>query len=115
MGAGLCHSDLSTIKGTIPRLLPMILGHEVSGIVREVGPVVREVKPDDHVVFSFFPPVRTACSARLVDPRRTRGRIYHDGGWLRVFGQECAGRSRKGFNSSHYGIIRGRQQGIKLK
>ena len=53
--AGLCHSDLSTINGTIPRLMPMILGHEASGIVREVGPGVKEVKPDDHVVFSFVP------------------------------------------------------------
>ena len=55
VGAGLCHSDLSTINGTIPRLMPMILGHEASGIVREVGSGVREFKPDDHVVFSFVP------------------------------------------------------------
>ena len=55
VSAGLCHSDLSTINGTIPRQLPMILGHEASGIVREVGPGVMSVKPDDHVVFSFVP------------------------------------------------------------
>ena len=55
VGAGLCHSDLSTINGTIPRLMPMILGHEASGIVREVGAGVREFQPDDHVVFSFVP------------------------------------------------------------
>jgi alcohol dehydrogenase len=55
VGAGLCHSDLSTINGSIPRLMPMILGHEASGIVREVGPGVKEVKVDDHVVFSFVP------------------------------------------------------------
>lgn len=55
VGAGLCHSDLSTINGSIPRLMPMILGHEASGIVREVGPGVKDVKPGDHVVFSFVP------------------------------------------------------------
>jgi alcohol dehydrogenase len=55
VGAGLCHSDLSTINGSIPRLMPMILGHEASGIVREVGPGVKEVKVNDHVVFSFVP------------------------------------------------------------
>lgn len=55
VGAGLCHSDLSTINGSIPRKLPMILGHEASGIVREIGPGVTEVQPDDHVVFSFVP------------------------------------------------------------
>lgn len=65
VGAGLCHSDLSTINGTIarplprhlkaPGPLPVILGHEASGIVREIGPGVRDLKPDDHVVFSFVP------------------------------------------------------------
>ncbi len=55
VGAGLCHSDLSTINGSRPRPLPMVLGHEASGIVREVGPGVTEFGPDDHVVFSFVP------------------------------------------------------------
>lgn len=55
VGVGLYHSDLSKIKGTIPRTLPMILGHEASGIVHEVGAGVTGVKPDDHVVFSFVP------------------------------------------------------------
>jgi alcohol dehydrogenase len=54
-GAGLCHSDLSVIDGSRPRFMPMILGHEASGIVREVGPSVQDLKPDDHVVFSFVP------------------------------------------------------------
>lgn len=55
VGAGLCHSDLSTINGSRPRPMPMVLGHEASGIVREVGPNVSGLKPDDHVVFSFVP------------------------------------------------------------
>ncbi len=55
VGAGLCHSDLSTVNGTIPRRMPMILGHEASGIVREVGAGVKDFQPDDHVVFSFVP------------------------------------------------------------
>ncbi len=55
VGAGLCHSDLSTLNGTLPRPVPMILGHEASGIVREVGLGVRDLKIDDHVVFSFVP------------------------------------------------------------
>ncbi|QBD78810.1 alcohol dehydrogenase [Ktedonosporobacter rubrisoli] len=55
VGAGLCHSDLSAINGSIPRYLPMILGHEASGIVREIGPGVKDLQQDDHVVFSFVP------------------------------------------------------------
>jgi len=54
-GAGLCHSDLSTIDGSRPRIMPMVMGHEASGIVREVGQGVHDLKPDDHVVFSFVP------------------------------------------------------------
>jgi alcohol dehydrogenase len=54
-GAGLCHSDLSVIDGSRPRVMPMVMGHEASGIVRETGPGVYDLKPDDHVVFSFVP------------------------------------------------------------
>lgn len=53
--AGLCHSDLSTIDGSRPRPLPMVLGHEASGIIRDVGPGVFDLAPGDHVVFSFVP------------------------------------------------------------
>jgi alcohol dehydrogenase len=53
--AGLCHSDLSTVNGSRPRPLPMVLGHEAAGTVREVGAGVSELRPDDHVVFSFVP------------------------------------------------------------
>ena len=55
VGAGLCHSDLSVIDGSRPRVMPMVLGHEAAGIVREVGPGVHDLQPDDHVVFSFVP------------------------------------------------------------
>ncbi|MGH3373004.1 MAG: alcohol dehydrogenase catalytic domain-containing protein, partial [Nocardioidaceae bacterium] len=33
--AGLCHSDLSVIDGSRPRVMPMLLGHEASGEVVE--------------------------------------------------------------------------------
>ena len=54
-GAGLCHSDLSVIDGTRPRVMPMVMGHEASGVVREVGAAVHDLAPGDHVVFSFVP------------------------------------------------------------
>jgi Zn-dependent alcohol dehydrogenase len=53
--AGLCHSDLSVIDGNRPRQVPMVLGHEAAGEVVELGPGVNNVKPGDHVVFSFVP------------------------------------------------------------
>lgn len=53
--AGLCHSDLSVINGSRPRAMPMVIGHEASGIVREVGANVADLAHGDHVVFSFMP------------------------------------------------------------
>ncbi len=52
-GAGLCHSDLSTIENLRPRRLPTIPGHEAAGIVRDVGPDVTAFKPGDHVISVF--------------------------------------------------------------
>lgn len=53
--AGLCHSDLSVIDGNRPRPVPMVLGHEASGVVEDVGPYVDDLAPGDHVVFVFVP------------------------------------------------------------
>jgi L-iditol 2-dehydrogenase len=35
--AGICGTDVHTIQGLFPRPAPMVLGHEYSGVVREVG------------------------------------------------------------------------------
>lgn len=53
--AGLCHSDLSVIDGSRPRPMPMLLGHEATGEVIELGDGVRSLSIGDHVVFSFVP------------------------------------------------------------
>lgn len=53
--AGLCHSDLSVLDASRPRVMPMVMGHEASGIVREIGAGVKDFKAGDHVVFSFVP------------------------------------------------------------
>ncbi len=54
--AGLCHSDLSAIEGVRQRALPMVIGHECAGIVREIGANVVEARVGDHVVTSFVSP-----------------------------------------------------------
>lgn len=55
LAAGLCHSDLSVIDGSRPRPLPMVLGHEATGEVIELGAGVRDFAVGDRVVFSFVP------------------------------------------------------------
>ncbi|MFF0449744.1 Zn-dependent alcohol dehydrogenase [Streptomyces sp. NPDC004609] len=50
--AGLCHSDLSVIDGTIPFPVPVVLGHEGAGVVEAVGPGVGHVAAGDHVALS---------------------------------------------------------------
>jgi alcohol dehydrogenase len=53
--AGLCHSDLSVINGSRPRVMPMALGHEAAGEVVALGEGVDEFAPGDHVVLAFVP------------------------------------------------------------
>ena len=53
--AGVCHSDLHPARGDWPAKTPLVLGHEGAGIVREVGPSVSTLKPDDHVVLCWAP------------------------------------------------------------
>jgi alcohol dehydrogenase len=70
--AGLCHSDLSVINGTRLWPLPIVLGHEACGYVREAGAGV-DLRAGDHVVFSFLPtcgvcPMCAAGRASLCEP-----------------------------------------------
>jgi alcohol dehydrogenase len=53
--AGLCHSDLSVIDGSRPRVMPMVLGHEAAGDVLAIGPDTPGYAVGDQVVFSFVP------------------------------------------------------------
>ncbi len=50
--AGLCHSDLSVIDGTIPYPTPVVLGHEGAGLIDAVGAGVVSVKEGDAVIVS---------------------------------------------------------------
>jgi len=52
----LCHSDLSVVDGVFPAPMPIVLGHEASGVVDSVGPGVEGLEPGDPVVLSAVPP-----------------------------------------------------------
>ena len=52
---GVCRSDLSMQDGTMPVPMPVVLGHEASAVVEEVGEGVTHLVPGDHVVVSWVP------------------------------------------------------------
>jgi alcohol dehydrogenase len=53
--ASLCHSDLSVVDGSRPRVMPMVLGHEAAGEVVSLGQGVTDLAPGDRVVCLFVP------------------------------------------------------------
>lgn len=50
---GVCHSDLHVIEGQVARPMPVVLGHEASGVVTEGGADVAGIRVGDHVVVCF--------------------------------------------------------------
>lgn len=53
VGVGLCHTDLTAIKGDVPLPLPAVIGHEGAGVIEAVGDDVTTLAVGDHVVLSF--------------------------------------------------------------
>ncbi|NCN85099.1 MAG: S-(hydroxymethyl)glutathione dehydrogenase/class III alcohol dehydrogenase [Sphingomonadales bacterium] len=63
MATGICHTDAYTLDGLDSEgKFPSVLGHEGAGIVREVGPGVTSVAPDDHVIPLYTPECRQCKS-----------------------------------------------------
>lgn len=56
---GVCHSDLSIVRGALRHPLPAVPGHEGAGVVTEVGSAVTKVEPGDAVILNWTP----ACGA----------------------------------------------------
>ncbi|TSI15102.1 Zn-dependent alcohol dehydrogenase [Brevibacterium aurantiacum] len=54
--AGVCHSDLHVRRGDWDLPLPLVMGHEGSGIVTAVGKGVSHLREGDHVVLSWVAP-----------------------------------------------------------
>jgi len=60
--AGICHSDAHYRAGVSPvRSLPLTLGHEVAGVVEEVGSQVDNVKPGDRVCLHYMVTCGDCC------------------------------------------------------
>ncbi len=52
VASGICHTDVAVKEQSVKLPLPMVLGHEGSGIVEAVGSAVSHLMPGDHVVLS---------------------------------------------------------------
>ncbi len=55
-GAGVCHSDLHVRRGDWDLPVPLVMGHEGSGVIEEVGEGVESLQVGDHVVMSWVAP-----------------------------------------------------------
>lgn len=58
--AGVCHTDLHFLDGTIPMSESITLGHEIAGDVAKVGTEVAALKPHDRVIVNNCMPCQ-AC------------------------------------------------------
>ena len=77
--SSICTSDLHIKHGSVPRAVPGItLGHEMVGIVEEVGAAVTRVKPGDRVAVN----VETFCGACFFCRHGWVNNCVHpQGGW----------------------------------
>lgn len=61
---GVCHSDLSVASGTLRSPTPVVLGHEVAGVVVETGPGVTHPALGTRVVVALSPACGTCPFCR---------------------------------------------------
>lgn len=83
--SGICGSQLGEIDGAKgeDKFLPHLLGHEASGVVIEVGPGVRHVKPGNKVVLHW----RKGAGIESETPRFDwAGRVVNSG-WVTTFNE----------------------------
>ena len=79
--AGVCHSDMHVRDGFIPEPLPIVLGHEGTGVVVEIGTGVSGLRPGDRVVLTLVPACGTCYFCRKGEPHMcsTSGKMASQG------------------------------------
>jgi S-(hydroxymethyl)glutathione dehydrogenase/alcohol dehydrogenase len=93
--SGVCHTEAAVMAGDLPMPAPMILGHEVTGIVVDAGAAVTRAKVGDRVISSGLPACMNCapclrgqshlCELTFATPDVPRARRA-DGSDVRAFG-----------------------------
>ena len=82
---GVCHTDVAWAAGELFPVFPVVLGHEIAGVVEETGPGVTRVRAGDRVALAlshhcghcFY--CETGRPMLCADRTRTRPRFFRDG------------------------------------
>ena len=83
--SGICGAqinEIDAVKGK-DNFLPHLLGHEGSGIVREIGPGVNTVKEGDHVVLHWRP----SSGIQAPTPKYNWKGKQINAGWVTTFNE----------------------------
>ncbi|MGE5542801.1 MAG: alcohol dehydrogenase catalytic domain-containing protein, partial [Bacillota bacterium] len=66
---GVCYSDVKLSRALLPKdrlpALPHVLGHEIAGVIEEVGPGVRSLKKGTRVGVHFYVPCGLCFQCRI--------------------------------------------------
>ncbi len=77
--AGVCGTDLKIQQGQVPtKKLPLIPGHEIAGVIEDIGQDIKDYKIGDEVLVSFYIPCgvcKTCLAGRQTICENLRGRL----------------------------------------
>jgi S-(hydroxymethyl)glutathione dehydrogenase/alcohol dehydrogenase len=80
--SGVCRSDWHAVRGVHPHPLPVVLGHEGSAVVEEIGDGVEGLEPGDHVALSWLPYCGSCRMCAGGHPARCERLAAFDAGFL---------------------------------
>lgn len=93
---GVCATDLHVVDGELPEPVPLVLGHEASGVVVETGPGVDDPGVGSHVVLALVPSCGRCRACRLGRPN-----FCEHGSRMAATGTLADGTSRLSLDGTH--------------
>jgi aryl-alcohol dehydrogenase len=102
VATGMCHTDAAVCSRDLPTPLPVVLGHEGSGIVEAVGPGVHKVAPGDHVVLTVLT-CGTCAACRSGHPSMCTTLAPLNFGGARLDGSHALHSAAGGLNDRFFG------------